>query len=155
MYRVRLTADQVTELNRRCRDAATKPETRDRLEMVRLSDAGWSVPKIARHFQITESRARHWIKTSLAEGFDALESRTVPKLPHKLTPDILDSLRQVVGQDGRIWTAPQVMDWLKEHHCLTVNRSWLCEVMNANGMSYKRTMRHVWHKQKAEQVRDR
>jgi len=155
MYRVRLTAAQVTELKRRCHDPATRPKTRDRLEMIRLSHAGWSVPKIARHIRITESRARHWIKSFLAEGFDALDSKAVPKAPHKLTPDVLDSLRQVVGRDVRTWTAPQVMDWLKEHHGLTVNRSWLCEVMNANGMSYKRTTRHVRHKQEAQQVQDR
>jgi len=47
------------------------------------------------------------------------------------------------------------MDWLKEQHGLTVNRSWLCEVMNQNGMSYKRTTRHVRHKQNPEQVQER
>ena len=155
MYRVTLTAEQLCELNRRCHDAATKPKTRDRLEMVRLSDAGWSVPRIAGHFRITESQARHWIKSFLSGGFDALESRKAPGPPRKLTGEILAELRRVVGQDGRTWTAPQVMQWLQEQHGLTVNRSWLCEVMNANGMRYKRTVRHVRHKQSPDQVQER
>lgn len=155
MYRATLTAEQSAELNRRCHDAATKPKTRDRLEMVRLSDAGWSVPRIALHFGITESRARHWVKAFLSGGFDALESRKAPGAVRKITPEVIASLRQVVGQDGRTWTAPQVMDWLQEQHGLSVNRSWICEVMNKNGMSYKRTTRHVRHKQTPEQVADR
>jgi transposase len=155
MYRVTLTAEQSAELVRRCHDPATKPKTRDRLEMVRLSHAGWSVPRIARHFGLTESRARHWIKAFLSGGFDALESRVPPKPPRKLTPEIVRSLRETVGQDGRTWTAPQVLEWLKEQHGLIVNRSWLCEVMNQNGMRYKRTTRHVRHKQTPEQVEER
>jgi transposase len=155
MYRVTLTSEQVAELARRCHDPATKPRTRDRLEMVRLSHAGWSVPRIAGHFRITESRARHWVKAFLSGGFDALESKPSPGPPRKLTDEIIAALREAVGQDGRTWTAPQVMDWLREHHGLTVNRSWLCEVMGRNGMSYKRTTRHVRHKQDAERVQDR
>jgi transposase len=38
---------------------------------------------------------------------------------------------------------------------LSVNHTWLCEVMNQNGMSYKRTTRHVRHKQKPEQVAEK
>ena len=81
-----------------------------------------------------------------------------PGPPRKLTNEILQSLREVVGQvgqDGRTWTAPQVLEWLQQEHGLTVNRTWLCEVMNQNGMSYKRTARTLQHKQKPEQVADR
>ena len=47
MYQVQLTDAQRDELERRAHDPRTQPRTRDRLEMVRLSDAGWSVPRIA------------------------------------------------------------------------------------------------------------
>jgi transposase len=155
MYRVSLSAEQMAELTRLCRDPKTKPPTRTRLEMVRLAHAGWSIPKIALHFEVTESRVRHWIKAFLAEGFPALESKKAPGPKRKLTPQIVAHLKAVVGEDGRTWTAPQVMDWLQAHHGLSVNRSWLCEVMAANGMSYKRTTRHVRHKQKPDQVQER
>jgi hypothetical protein len=46
MYRVSLTAEQLSALNRLCHDKDTKPKTRTRLEMVRLSDAGWAIPQI-------------------------------------------------------------------------------------------------------------
>jgi transposase len=155
MYRVHLTPEQLTELSRRCHDRATKPRTRDRLEMLRLAHAGWSIPKIAQHFSLTESRVRHWVKVFLAEGFDALDSAWGGGPPRKLSAPILDHLKQVVGQDGRTWTAPQVLEWLQENYALTVNRTWLCEVMNQNGLSYKRTSRTLRHKQNPEQVADR
>lgn len=158
MYRVSLTEEQLTELNHLCRARTTKPSTRSRLEMLRLAHAGWTIPRIAEHFDVTESRVRYWIKAFLAGGFVALESKMSPGPPRKLTNEILQSLREVVGQvgqDGRTWTAPQVLEWLQQEHGLTVNRTWLCEVMNQNGMSYKRTARTLQHKQKPEQVADR
>src|SRR5438105_3557631 len=43
--------------------------------MVRLSDAGWFVPKIAAHFGVHHQTVRYWIKAYLAGGFDALDDR--------------------------------------------------------------------------------
>jgi hypothetical protein len=61
MYRVTLTQEQLADLARLRRDPRTKPRVRDRLEMVRLSDLGWSIPRIAAHCGLTESRVRHWV----------------------------------------------------------------------------------------------
>ena len=59
MYRVTLTAEQRIELDRRAHQAGVAPCTRDRLEMLRLSDAGWSIPKIARHLRQHEQTVRY------------------------------------------------------------------------------------------------
>jgi len=155
MYRVALAEEQVAELTRRRRDPATKPRVRDRLEMIRLSHLGWSVPRIAQHLEMTESRVRHWIKTFLVEGFEALSDRKGVGVKPRLTGEILEQICQVVGQDGRTWTAAQVNQWLQEHHGLSMNSRYLSEVLVRNGMSYKRTTRTVRHKQKPEQVADR
>ena len=156
MYRVTLTTEQLAELNRRCRDPKTKPRTRDRLEMLRLSHAGWSIPRIAGHLGLTQSRVRHWVRAFLCGGFEALESKKSPGPPRKLTKAILEHLEQAVRQagqeEGRTWTAPQVMGWLKDNYGLSVNRTYLCEVLNRHGLSYKRTTRTLRHKQKPEQV---
>jgi transposase len=155
MYRVALTAEQAAELIRGRRDPKTKPRVRERLEMVRLSDKGWSIPQIAQHFDLTESRVRHWIKQFLAQGFDGLADRKGVGPKRRLTKEILEGLGQAVGQDGRTWTAVQVNDWLLEHHGFTMNRRYLSEVLGNNGLSYKRTTRTIRHKQKPEQVADR
>ncbi len=155
MYRVTLTAEQAAELIRRRRDPKTKPRRRDRLEMVRLSDKGWSIPQIARHFDLTESRVRHWIKQFLVQGFDGLADRKGVGPKRRLTKEILEQLRQVVGQDGRTWTTIQVNEWLLQQHGFTMNRRYLSEVLGRNGLSYKRTTRTLRHKQKPEQVAER
>ena len=155
MYRVILTEEQAAELTRRRRDPKTQPRVRERLEMVRLSNKGWSIPRIAEHLDLTESRVRHWIKQFLAEGFDGLCDRKGVGVKPRLTREILERLRQVVGQDGRTWTAPQVNDWLREEHGFSMNRRYLSEVLVKNDLSYKRTTRTLRHKQKPEQVADR
>ena len=58
MYRITLTDAQRSELLRRTRQPGIAPDTRDRLEMVRLADAAWSVPKIARHLHLHEQTVR-------------------------------------------------------------------------------------------------
>lgn len=56
MYRVQFDDFARQELNRRTHLPEIAPNTRDRLEMLRLSDAGWSIPKIAVHLQKLESQ---------------------------------------------------------------------------------------------------
>lgn len=155
MYRVTLTDEQIADLNRHCQDSQTKPRTRERLEMVRLANAGWNIPKIARHFARTESRVRHWIKNFLVQGFDALEDKKAPGAAPRLTQAIINEIKQQVGQDGRTWTAPQIVTWLQEKHGVSVHRNYLSGLLVKNGMSYKRTTRHVRHKQQPEHVAER
>jgi len=129
--------------------------TRERLEMLRLANTGWSIPTIARHCGLTESRVRHWIKTFLAEGFDGLADRKGAGPKRRLTPAVLEQIRQMTGQDGRTWTAGQVNAWLQEQHGFALNDRYLAEVLRQSRLSYKRTTRTVRHKQKPERVADR
>ena len=72
MSRIALSDDQRRELRERTRQTGLAPSTRDRLEMVRLSGAGWSVPRIARHLGQHEQTVRAWINAFLRGGVDAL-----------------------------------------------------------------------------------
>ncbi len=147
MYRVHLTDQQKEELQRRTRHKNLVPKLRDRLEMIRLSDAGWSVPRIAKHFQLTESRARHWIKAFLQDGFDALSGKKHPGPPPKLTPEVMEQLKEKVSTGQRTWSSGQVAAWLASEMGISVTASHLCRVMSQSGLSYKRTTRTLSHKQ--------
>src|ERR1041384_4668388 len=105
MYRISLTAEQRRELRRRTHQAGLAPSTRDRLEMVGLSDAGWSVPRIARHLGQHEQTVRAWIKAFLAGGFDALPNKPRGGKVSALTPAMLESVRAEVATGARTWTA--------------------------------------------------
>lgn len=152
MYCVCLTDTQRQELQRRAHDPVVKPRTRDRLEMVRLSAAGWSIPRIAHHLQISEKRVRHWIKTFLAGGFDAL-----PDQPHRgqqssLTPQMEEAIRQALRRDPRTWTAAQLADWVAEQLGVRLTPDHLCRRLKRARIAYKRTGRSLKHKQKPAEV---
>ena len=78
MYRVHLNEAEREQLQHRTRQHHLAPQTRDRLEMVRLSHAGWSIPKIAAHLRAHEQTVRRWIKTFLQAVFDALSDNPCP-----------------------------------------------------------------------------
>lgn len=152
MYRVNLTEEQRLELRQLLRDPQCKPRTRDRLEAVRLSDAGWSAPKIAGHLGFVESTVRIWLKSFLADGFAAL-----PDQPHlgqqsSVTPALLAALRTEIDRGDRTWTARQAAAWLAEKHDVSVGRVWMGVLLRRNGFTYKRTQRRLKHKQDPAKV---
>src|SRR5437763_1899369 len=114
LYRVHLTEEQRAELQRRTRTPGLLPRTRDRLEMVRLADAGWSIPKIALHLRLDEQRVRHWIKRFLAGSFAALPDQPHCGPPSRLTPEIFTALKAELAKGHRTWTAQQLAGWLAD-----------------------------------------
>jgi transposase len=122
-----LTAAQRTELQQRTRAPGVLPRTRDRLEMVRLAAAGWSIPKTARYLQMSEVRVRHWIKQFLTGGFDALPDQPHPGQTSQLTPALLAAIRAELAKSDRTWTARQLAAWLAAHHDLHLSPDWLGE----------------------------
>jgi transposase len=147
-----LSDEQQQELQRRTREPGIRPRTRDRLEMVRLSHSGRSVPQIARHLEISEKRVRHWIKTFLAEGFAALADRPPVGRPSRLTPAIRDAVRQELAKGDRTWTAPQLAAWIEQQWGVRVSAAHLRRFRRRWKLSYKRTGRSVRHKQQPEEV---
>lgn len=152
MYRVRLTDAQREELQRRAHEPGVMPRTRDRLEMVRLSDAGWSVPKIAAHLAIHEQRVRYYIKAFLAHGFDALPDRPHPGQPSSLTPAMEEAIRQELRQQERTWNAPQLAEWVAERFGVRLTPDYLSRRLKRARIAYKRTGRSLKHKRKPEEV---
>jgi transposase len=152
MYRVRLTDAQREELQRRAHEPGVMPRTRDRLEMVRLSDAGWSVPKIAAHLSIHEQRVRHYVKAFLAHGFDALPDRPHPGQHSALTSAMEEAIRQEMRQTERTWTASQLADWVAERFDVRLTSDHLSRRLKRARIAYKRTGRSLKHKRKPEEV---
>ena len=152
MYRVTLTEEQRQELHRRIRQPNLPPRTRERLEMVRLSDVGWSVPRIAGHLQQHEQTVRRWIKAYLKDGFDALAD-----LPHTgqtsaITQEILAEVRSWLEAGDRTWNAVQIAQAVAKQHGLRRSARQWRQMLRREKLSYKRTKRSLRHKQKPEEV---
>jgi putative transposase len=143
------------ELQQGTRAPKIMPRTRDRLEMVRLSDAGWSIPRIALHLRISEKRVRFWIKQFLTGGFDALPDQPHVGQQSRLTPALVAALQQEVEQSHRTWTAQQLADWLAAQHGVRLTPNHLARRLKAARFSYKRTERGLYHKQDPARVAER
>ncbi len=155
MYRITLTDDQRQELRQRTRQAGIAPSLRDRLEMVRLSDAGWSVPTIARHLGQHEQTVRAWIKAFLTGGFAALPNKPRGGDTSDVTPAMLEAARAEVAKGTRIWSASEVADWIAQHHGVRISPGRMRVHLKRAKLSYQRTSRSLHHKQKPEDVAER
>jgi transposase len=152
MYRVTLTDHQRHELRQRTRQAGLAPSTRDRLEMVRLSDIGWSVPAIAHHLGQHEQTVRAWIKAFLHGGFDALPNKPRGGDISEVTPAMLDAGRAEIAKGTRTWSASEVADWVAEHYRVRISPGRMRVHLKRAKLSYQRTSRSLRHKQQPEQV---
>jgi transposase len=153
MYRVHLTDAQRDELHRRAHAPGVLPRTRDRLEMIRLCAAGWSIPQIAAHLPICEPRVRYWIKAFLARGFDALPDRPHPGQRSSLTPSIEEAIRRELLQADRTWTASQLAEWVTERFGVRVTPDYLSRRLKRARIAWKRTSRTLKHKQDSAEVK--
>jgi putative transposase len=155
MYRITLTDEQRRELRERTREVGLAPSTRDRLEMVRLSDAGWSVPRIARHLGPHEQTVRTWIKAFRDGGFEALPNKPRGGKESALTAPMLESVRAAVARGTRTWTAAQLADWVAEHHGVRLSADRLRIHLRRAKISWQRTSRTLTHKQDPDEVAER
>ncbi len=155
MYRITLTDEQRQALRQRTRQADIAPSTRDRLEMVRLSDAGWSVPTIARHLGQHEQTVRAWIKAFLDGGFNALTNKPRGGKESALTPAMLDAVRAEVAKGTRTWTAAQLADWVADHQGVRLSTDRLRIHLRRAKISWQRTSRSLKHKQDPAEVAEK
>lgn len=155
MYRITLTPEQRQELQRRTRLPGVAPSTRDRLEMVRLSDAGWSIPSIARHLGSHEQTVRAWIKAFIANGFDALTNKPRGGDTSQVTSSMLEAARTEIAKGTRTWSASEIADWVAARYGVRISPGRMRVHLARANLSYQRTARSLRHKQQPEEVAER
>jgi transposase len=119
---------------------------RDRVEMVALSDAGWSSPRIADHLGYCAHTVRGILKDFAARGTEALYPRPTGPTPD---PDrrgrVADALRGLLAED-RTWTSRQLSAALDERGFALSPRQ-VRRYLARLGAGYRRTATTVGHKQ--------
>jgi transposase len=148
MIRVRLTADDQQELRHRTRQAGHAPAVYERLEMVRLSGAGWTIPQIAQHLGRHEQTVRAQIKAFVAGGFDALPDQPRAGRPRRVTDAHLTALTNLLDHSARTWTTRQLATWLAETQGVAVHPDYLATLLHQQGFRWNRMKRSVAHKQR-------
>ena len=118
----------------------------DRLEMVLLSDAGWSAPRIAAHLGCHPHTARSALKGFQQRGQAALwPDRPGPDPDTQRRGQVAHALRALLGQD-RTWTSRQLSGGLRAEG-IALGPRQVRRYLKRLGAGYRRTASTVAHKQ--------
>jgi transposase len=139
-----LTDAQRTELHD-LRRTDLPPVARDRLEMVLLSDAGWSAPRIAGHLGCHPHTARSALKGFAARGTPAFyPDAPGPDPDHDRRAQVTGKLSELLGQE-RTWTSRQLAEALGTD--IGIGHRQTRRYLALLKAGYRRTAQTVGHKQ--------
>ena len=122
------------------------PKVRDRIEMVILSDAGWSAPRIAAHLGYCGQTVRDLLRAFLARGLDALYPLRSGPAPDIARRDrVAQELTRLLGEE-RTWTSRQLSQALAERGIALGPRQVRRHLRRIQA-GYRRTASTLKHKQ--------
>src|SRR5215831_15215389 len=127
------------------------PTARDRLEIVLLSDAGWSPPRIAAHLGCHPHTARmalRLFRQQGAAGFDRRRPGPPPDQPRRDRVTAL--LAELLGRE-RTWTSAQLAEALRSHGIALGTRQ-VRRYLKLLKAGYRRTASTLEHKQDPARV---
>jgi putative transposase len=149
MLRTSLSDSHRTELQA-LRRTDLPAVSRDRLEMVLLSAAGWSAPKIAGHLGRHPHTVRAALKGFAARGAAAFYPDTPgPDPDHGRRAAVTGKLSELLGRD-RTWTARQLADALGPD--IGIGHRQTRRYLALLKAGYRRTAQTVGHKQDPNKV---
>ena len=155
MIRATLTTDTRNAVQALRRDASLSPGERDRVEMILLSDAGWSPPRIADHLNYHAKTVRLVLRRFHERGPASLHYRR-PGPPPDIArrEQVTCALDRFLGQ-GRTWTAGQLAEALAGVGIYLSTRQTLKYLgrMDANWRRTARTLRHKQDPTRVEHAR--
>jgi hypothetical protein len=149
MLRTSLSESQRAELQA-LRRTDLPAVSRDRLEMVLLSAAGWSPPRIAAHLDRHPHTVRAALKGFAARGTAAFyPDAPGPDPDHDRRAAVTGKLAELLGQE-RTWTARQLADALGPD--IGIGHRQTRRYLGLLKAGYRRTAQTVSHKQDPQKV---
>jgi hypothetical protein len=149
MLRTPLTETQRADLQA-LRRTDLPAVARDRLEMVLMSAAGWSPPRIGEHLGRHPHTARATLKGFAARGVAAFYPDTPgPDPDHARRAAVTGRLSELLGQD-RTWTSRQLADALGPD--VGIGHRQTRRYLGLLMAGYRRTAQTVGHKQDPNKV---
>src|SRR5262245_6884736 len=128
------------------RRSALPAAARDRIEMVFLSDAGWSPPRIAAHLGYHAQTVRDRLRDFLGRGAAALlPGRPGPAPDTRRRDEVTRALTGLLGED-RTWTSRQLSEALAERG-IALGPRQTRRYLKQLKAGYRRTADTLKHKQ--------
>lgn len=144
MIRIQLDDTTRDELHR-LRRTNLSDTARDRLEMILLSAAGWSPPRIAQHLGCHPHTARAVLKAYRQHGVACLQpQRPGPPPDQQRRQRVTERLTALLGQE-RTWTSRQLAEALQPE--VTLSPRQVLRYLALLKARYRRTAPTVRHKQ--------
>ena len=132
------------------RDASLSPAVRDRVEMILLSDAGWSPPRIAEHLTNHAKTMRLVLRRFHDRGVPTLHVRPPGPAPDTARREQMTTALDQVLSLERTWTTAQLAEALARVGIYLSTRRTR-KYLGRMGARWRRTTRSLRHKQ--DQVR--
>lgn len=148
--RIRLSENQANELTERRRDPSLKPAERDRVEMLALSESGWTVSQIASHLGYSVETVRRLLRRFPTEGWKSIRHEAPGRAPDEKRREQVEEALEVLLGHERTWTAGQLAEALAEQGIRLSTR----QVRRYLGRValWRRTKRSLKHKQNPDRV---
>lgn len=155
MIRTRLTPEERGAVLGLRHDPTLTPPERDRVEMVLLSDAGWSPPAIATHLCYCPASVRRILRQFQHSGTAGLYRRHPgPPADMARRQKVETALKALLSQQ-RTWTASQLADALRKEDILLSTRQTrrYLRRMDSNWSRIGRTLGHKQDPKKAARAK--
>jgi transposase len=151
MLRLALTDAERAAVQALRRERSLTPAERDRVELLLLADAGWSVPRIAAHLGCHPVTVRTVLRRWVTAGPDCVRrGRPGPPPDTARREQVTAALDALLGQD-RTWTAAQLATALGEQG-LALSTRQTRKYLGRMGARWRRTVRTLAHKQDPARV---
>jgi putative transposase len=151
MMRVSLPPTQRAEVEGLRRDATLRPAERDRVEMVLLSAAGWSPPRIAAHLGYHPATVRQVLVRFGEAGPPSLRRKPPGPPPDAARRAHVEAALDRLLDRDRTWTSGQLAGALAEEGIRLSGRQTR-RYLHGMGAGWRRTVRTLRHKQDPPKV---
>ena len=146
MLRVSLSPSDHAAVQALRRAPSLTPHERDWVEMIFLSAAGWSPPRIAAHLRCHPETVRRLLKRAQQDGLAAVrQCRSGPPPDTARRHQVTTALDSLLGQD-RTWTAGQLAEALAAQGIRLSTRQTRRYLAGMRAR-WRRTARTLKHKQ--------
>lgn len=146
MLRIHLPPPDQDAVQALRRDPTLTPHERDWVEMILLSAAGWSPPRIAAYLRCHPETVRRLLKRFQQDGIAALRQRRTGPPPDVARRQQVVAVLDGLLQQDRTWTARQLAAALTAQG-LPLSTRQTRRYLTGMGARWRRTARTLKHKQ--------
>lgn len=135
---IRLTEEEDARLREIEQDPYLKPKVRLRAQILRLSNRGSNIEKIASYTGRSAASVARDFDRWRERGLEGLADGRAPGNPPRITGEIKEYMEQRLSEE-RAWNATQLAEVLKEEFSLVVTQEAVRQHLLSMGYSWKRT----------------